>query len=387
MRIQENLLEKIHQLEEQNNALKLHADELQARLGEAEDALRAIRSGEIDALVVYGETGEKVYTLEGADHPYRIMVETIYEGAATIQTDGTLLYCNQQLAKMLGVALESLVGKPLSPFIDPLDRQTFDALVGDALEGNTRAEIKLRKADGTELPALFSVSSAEIKDGVVICIVVTDLTEQKQNEELRIRERQFHQLADAMPQLVWTARADGTIDYFNERCSEYEGIKACEDGTWEIAGAIHPDDRQQFLDTWKLSLETRQALTVEMRLAKKDNNSHWHLNRAIPIRNRAGEIVKWFGTATDIHSLKQAQTDLEELTEKLRSSNQELEQFAFVASHDLQEPLRKIRQFGSSLRYQLGKLPNRDSEDSLTRMQDAAGRMEAMINSMLALSA
>src|SRR5512142_539581 len=94
-------------------------DELRTRLEEAEEALRAIRGGEIDALVIYGSEGEQVYTLQGADHAYRVMIESISEGAASALPDGTLVFCNACLAEMLGVPLETLPGSSLSRFITP----------------------------------------------------------------------------------------------------------------------------------------------------------------------------------------------------------------------------------------------------------------------------
>ena len=92
-------------------------DEIQAleiQLEEAEETLSAIRRGEVDALVVNGSDGERVFTLEGADHPYRLMVETMSEGAVTVSGGGTLVYSNQSFASMLDVPLERVIGMPLS---------------------------------------------------------------------------------------------------------------------------------------------------------------------------------------------------------------------------------------------------------------------------------
>ena len=88
-------------------------EELRFRLAEAEDTLRAIGSGEVDAFVVSGPDGEQVFTLKGAEQPYRVLVETMNEGAATLAADGTILYCNNRLAVMLQVPLENLMGTQL----------------------------------------------------------------------------------------------------------------------------------------------------------------------------------------------------------------------------------------------------------------------------------
>jgi PAS domain S-box-containing protein len=217
--------------------------------------------------------------------------------------------------------------------------------------------------------------------------VIQDMTGRKQAEEtLRESERRFRHLADSMPQLVWTAQPDGTVDYYNKRNKEYNGFIVKHDGTWEWSPVLHPDDMQPTVDVWMHALETGDIYQIEHRVQMADGWYRWHLSRGIPAYDEQGKLVKWYGTATDIHDLKQAQADLADYTEKLKQSNEELENFAFVASHDLQEPLRKILLFGNTLRRQTdGQLPEQ-AEDSLNRMQNAAQRMQAMIDGLLDLS-
>src|SRR5579862_4987978 len=85
---------------------------LEARVQELEDTLTAIRQGTVDALVISAPTGDQVFTLQGAEHPYRVLVETINEGAATLDAEGTVLYANGRLAELLGVPLDKLIGAP-----------------------------------------------------------------------------------------------------------------------------------------------------------------------------------------------------------------------------------------------------------------------------------
>ena len=104
-------------------------DDLRARLEELEETLRAIRSGEVDALVVSGPGGERVFTLQGADHPYRVMVETINEGAGTLSWDGLVLYANHRFAEMVAMPLEKLIGCKLHDFVRTLNCPTLDELL------------------------------------------------------------------------------------------------------------------------------------------------------------------------------------------------------------------------------------------------------------------
>jgi PAS domain S-box-containing protein len=173
---------------QKNKALEAQIQELQARLDEARETLRAISTGEVDALVVYGEHSERIYTLQGADHAYRTMVESIHEGAATIKADGMILYCNKRLAEMLETPLETLLGSSFHNYIYPHEQETFHELVRKGLESNGRAEFNVICYRGATIPVLISASAAEIEGRRAICLVITDLTEQKQSLS---RERQL----------------------------------------------------------------------------------------------------------------------------------------------------------------------------------------------------
>ena len=103
--------------------------EVLARVAELEETLRAIRMGEVDAVVVSGPIGDQVFTLQGAEHPYRILVETIDEGAATLSDDGTVLYSNRSFAAIFDVPLEKFIGAPIESFVSGEDLQDLRALL------------------------------------------------------------------------------------------------------------------------------------------------------------------------------------------------------------------------------------------------------------------
>ena len=107
-------------------------EELRARLAEAEETLRAIHSGEVDALVVDSDSGVQVFTLKGAEEPYRILVERMQEGAATLTADGAIVYANRRLAQMLRRPLEQVTGALLRDFVAPHQRSRFDELLRTA---------------------------------------------------------------------------------------------------------------------------------------------------------------------------------------------------------------------------------------------------------------
>ena len=191
--------------------LFLEIEELRNRLQEAEEALRAIRNGEVDALVVYGAEGEQVFTLQGAEHAYRVMVESISEGAATALADGVLLYCNHRMAEMLGVPLETLPGTSLARFISPGDRMIFERLLEQGPQGPSRAEITLLTGNGTSLPTLLSVSPTEVDNSLGLCIIATDLTVQKRNMEVVAAEHLSRSILEQAAEAVVVCDTEGTI--------------------------------------------------------------------------------------------------------------------------------------------------------------------------------
>jgi PAS domain S-box-containing protein len=160
--------------------------ELERRLQESEETLDAIRRGEVDALVVGGPANDhRVYTLESADRPYRVLIEQIQEGAVTLGTDGTILYCNRRLAEMLGLPQERIIGQLLRLMIVPGDWDSFDQLLRDAQHAVARHELTLLCFDGNTLVTYLSLSVLHGDDGMpLLCGVLTDLTEQRS----RLRE-------------------------------------------------------------------------------------------------------------------------------------------------------------------------------------------------------
>ncbi|MBC9179230.1 ATP-binding protein [Pseudoroseomonas ludipueritiae] len=152
------------------------ARELEARLQESEDTLDAIRSGAIDALVVSGAQQHRVYTLESADRPYRVLIEQMQEAAVTLAPDGTVLYCNRRLAEMLGTAQERVVGRPLQPFLREEDQPAFARLLTDG----GRGEIGLHGPGGREVPVYISLGLLPLEgESPMLCGVLADLTVQK----------------------------------------------------------------------------------------------------------------------------------------------------------------------------------------------------------------
>jgi PAS domain S-box-containing protein len=151
---------------------------LKARLREAEETLDAIRNGDVDAVVVGGPDGQKVYTLENADRPYRVLVEQMREGAVTLSEDGLVLYCNECFAKIVEARRESIIGQRIERFLEKSERKAFHALMTRERSAGASAEFTLRSAHGATVPVNISLAGLNLDEGGqgIICGVVTDLT-------------------------------------------------------------------------------------------------------------------------------------------------------------------------------------------------------------------
>jgi two-component system NarL family sensor kinase len=170
--------------------------DLLARVAELEETLRAIRMGEVDAVLVSGPGGDQVFTLQGAEHPYRLMVETIDEGAATLADDGTVLYANRSFAEIFDVPLEKFIGAPLNDFVFGEDRDLLAALIADANINIVRGEIRLDSHRQRPRTIRLTLSPVREQGVHTICVVATELTELiETNEALRVSELSLRQLS------------------------------------------------------------------------------------------------------------------------------------------------------------------------------------------------
>ena len=163
---------------------------LRARLKTAEETLRAILSGEVDALMVSGRRGEQVVSLKGGEPAYRMLVEAMSEGAATLSRDGTVLYCNRGFAEMLGRSPGKIPGILVQSLVVETDRNRFITLLAGARKAAVKGEFNLRRTDGTLIPVYLSLNRFRGFKGQALGMVITDLSEprRKQAEEIKQAE-------------------------------------------------------------------------------------------------------------------------------------------------------------------------------------------------------
>jgi PAS domain S-box-containing protein len=269
----------------------------------------------------------------------------------TFDLQGRFTYANQQLCLVSQRTLKDTVGKSVSELYPPQ--------LAERIQGQIRQIAATRQGLRDQTP--FRLPTGEVRDyeyiyapvlgenGEVVGVAgsTRDFTERKQAEErLQKSEMQFRQLFDSLPQLVWCSTADGYDDLYNKQWFEYTGL-SCGDTQGDGSKIIHPDDLPAAMERWKHSLATGAPYEVEYRCRRHDGQYRWFLGRAKPVHDDQGAVVRWFGTCTDIHDKKENET-------ALRKAHRELEEFSYVASHDLQEPLRMVSIYVQMILQQLG---------------------------------
>lgn len=277
-------------------------------------------------------------------------------------------------------------------FVHPDDLAMVATTVREAVENRTDYTIQFRYRhasgewrwmEGRGRATYGTGGQATRIDGIGI-----DITPQKRAEEARRAvEERFRRLANSVPAIVWSADANGRVEFLNDQWVQYTGIDLATYLSLGYNPIYHPDDRAAVIDCW---LEARDAGTefrVEVRYRRYDGVYRWFLASAVPTRDANGEVVGWFGTATDIHAQKTAEAELEarvlERTAELEAANRELEGFTYTVSHDLRTPLRAIMSTSMILLEESGEALGREGRELLTRQAHNARRLGLLIDDLL----
>ncbi|HEY2727788.1 MAG TPA: PAS domain S-box protein, partial [Parafilimonas sp.] len=270
------------------------------------------------------ETTEKVIArkkVEESQNRFKALIENSIDIIALCDEHGIFTYVSASIKNILGYDETELCGK------NALDFVNSDDIPG--LVESSMPMVENKKIITTTIRFLHKDGSWRWVESTVSNLLnlpyvnafvcnMHDVTEQKIIQDtLKQSEENFRQLADLIPQIVWTAKTDGYIDYYNKRWYEYTGFdKDAENQSW--IPILHPDDVQSCIDTWFHSIKTGEPYQVEYRLQNKNNPGgyKWFLGKALPIKDDEGVIIKWFGTCTDIQDQKTTTEKLEQLVKE-----------------------------------------------------------------------
>lgn len=337
------------------------------------------------------QSGDAAKVLRAQLDRYQSLVLAIAQLIWTTDEHGNMVGEQPSWAAYTGQTAAQYGARGWIAAVHPDDRATDLQVWEHAVvaRGPCDYEHRLRRHDGEY--RYFSVHAVPVfgADGAIRewAGIHSDITQRKLAEQsLRDGERQFRELADAMPQIVWGARPDGHFDYYNKRWYDVTGRVDGGSGDASWSEVVHADDQQEALSRWHAAVRSGDTYETEYRLRRKEGDYRWYLGRALPVRDGDGNITRWFGTCTDIDQRRRTEEQLLSSALHLMQSNRELEEFATVASHDLQEPLRKIHSFVGCLREEQSTTLNEEGLQYLTRIQSATSRMTTLVANLLEFS-
>jgi PAS domain S-box-containing protein len=360
---------------------ELHAeiDELRYRLEEAEETLRAIGSGEVDAFVVSGPDGNQIFSLKGAEQPYRALVETMNEGAATLSTDGIILYCNNRLADLLQLPMERLVGTEFSAYVKTADQHLFTALLKTCRVKNATDEIVLSTATGGVVPVIFSCCAHEFGENKGISAVVTDLSQQKRNEEMLASERLANLIIEQAGEVIIVCDDQGIIIRTSQLAYTLLGVNLLLKQFDEMLQLNIYEPKSLFSIMTPLSGVCLAGVEVEFK--RSDNQKYHLLLNAAPLKNYQSQIIGCVITLTDITERKLAEEEKLRFEYQLQHT-QKLESLGVLSggiAHDFNNILAIIMGYCS-----LTKMDYETAENNIVEIEKAAERAAGLCRQMLA---
>jgi two-component system CheB/CheR fusion protein len=377
-------------------------EELRQKLDEANETIEAIRSGQVDALLVKDLNGPRIYTLKSADQTYRVFIEKMTEGAVTLNRKGIILYSNSRFASMMDLPLSKIIGSYFKSFVSYEFKETFEKMIDNGWNGESKSEISLIASHSQQIPFLISTATLELDEGTALSLILTDLTVQKNTErelkekndllksaqaftdqlnnelELKVNERtkelltsreHFKFLASSIPAIVWTALPNGDYDYFNQQWYDYTGLTYEQSIGKGWQSVIHPDDINHTFAEWNKSLETGIPFKSEDRKRSAKGVYHWYVAHGLPVRDSDQKIIGWCGVCTDIEDQK---SDMEKKDE-----------FISMASHELKTPVTSLKAYTEILMMSLESGESTGALKMLTKMDMQIEKLTRLIGDLL----
>lgn len=375
--------ESLHSLRSENERLSSENEELRLRLDEAEQTLEAIRTGEAESLIVEGPDGPRIFSLEGTDYSYRVLVEAMSEGAATISEDGTILFCNRRFAELLSAPLERLMGSAIQRFLPDHARDGFEAMVREANEGESRGEMELLGAGDQALPVFLSMSVIRDADRPRLCLVATDLRSQKRSEEVVAAERLARAVLEQAAEAIVVCDEQGRVIRVNGAARELSGSNA-------LLASVDVGFPLVLDSSRPLAPETRvasRALRGEVLssapawLLRSDGSKCHLIVSAAPLISDGDRIIGCVVTMTDISALKQKEEDLLGANLQLADADRRKDEYLAMLAHELRNPLAAIK---SSL-YIVDRAPpgGNQAKQALAVMERQIAQLERFVDDLL----
>ena len=356
------------------------------RVKRAEDALRGVNA-RLEAELAARRQAEQA--LHFSEQHYRELVTLAQEGIWAMDAAACTTYVNPRMAEMLGYTMDEMLGRSLFDFADEIGRRRIQANIERRKYGiRERHDFRFLRKDGAYVETL--VSTAPLFDAggsyTGAIAVITDVTESQQAETRLRRERNLlRTLIDNMPDFIYIKDTEARFLIANRTLARLTGVESPADLLGKTDRDFFPADlaEKYMADDLEVIRSGRPLIGREEPMLTPRGAQGWQITTKVPLRDEVGQVIGLVGMGRDITSRKQAEDERQEMLAKLEHSNAELEHFAYVASHDLQEPLRMVTSYLQLLasRYQ-GQL-DADADDFIGFAVDGARRMQCLISDLL----
>ena len=318
--------------------------------------------------------------LRRSEDRLRLVIDTIPQQIWSGPPDGSLDFCNAQWRSDTGLTLEELQGDGWQRMLHPDDRERVLKAWRESVATGTpyEQEERHRRADGQY--RWFLARGVPLRDSQGRIVrwygTNTDIEDRKE------AERRLRLVIDTLPALVWSKLPDGSADFLNQRFREYTGLSVEEGLGWGWMNAFHPEDRAE--EEWRAAFAAGEPFEREARLRRTDGAYRWFLLRAEPVHDERGNVVKWYGTTTDIEDRKRAEEALQETQDKLAHVTRAVAmgELAAAIAHEVNQPLTAIvTNANFSLRQLKGSTANLDElRTAITEIVNDATRASAVIS-------
>lgn len=330
------------------------------------------------------------YLLASSNAKIRDVLESITDGFLALDEGWNFEYANSAAEKILGRSKEQIVGKTIW--------QDFPILLGSEVEANLRRVAADRTP--THFDIFYSPLNAWFEFNAYpsrekgIAVYLNDISERKRSEEaikrseqaLRNSEARFRTALQTMSDLVWTNNSTGQMTGEQSGWAGFTGQSFDQYQGYGWAKAVHPDDAQPTIDEWSRSVAAQCQFVFEHRVRRFDGVYRLFSIRALPARSEDGTIREWVGVHTDITDRRAAEAEISNTNALLRRSNADLEQFAYAASHDLQEPLRMVSIYSQMLKKKYEGKIDAEADTFIQFAVDGARQMDFLLRDLLAYS-
>jgi len=322
-----------------------------------------------------------------SEEQLRLVIDTIPQQIWSGTPDGSLYFFNAQWLSYTGLTQEEVQGDGWQRILHPDDRERAVRALREAVANGApdEKEVRRRSADGQYRWFLTRMVPLKDSEGRIVRWygTSTDIEDRKQAEE-RLRL-----VIDTTPAMLHSARPDGYLDFFNKRWLEYVGLSLDDMCGWRWTNVIHPEDVEDIVGKWRSSLATGEPFEAEPRVRRADGEYRWQLHRKVPLRDNAGNIVKWYGSSIDIEDRKRAEEALQEAQVDLARVTRTLTMGELVASiaHEVNQPLAGVVMNANFALREIGSgTPNLERlREAISEMAEDGTRASAVIARIRAL--